>query len=135
MQCSGHFRCHPVISGPPKMLPRSPIALFASLLFIATALTAAPPKDSAPDGIVSHIKRDPVDSTAIASVGYSKRLRALEIEFRNGAIYRYLKVQPFIYRELMTSVSKTRFYHEKVRRKYQSLSVRRRAGNRGRTTR
>lgn len=114
---------------------RSPIALGASLLLITTTLAAAPPRDSASNGIVSHIKRDPVDSTAIASVGYSKRLRALEIEFRNGAIYRYLEVEPSIYRELMTSASKTRLYHEKVRRKYRSLPVRRRVGDGARTSR
>jgi hypothetical protein len=43
-------------------------------------------------GIVSHTKRSPVESSATAAVVYSKRLHALEIAFRNGAIYCYLKV-------------------------------------------
>ena len=106
---------------------RSPIALGASLLLITITLAAASRKDSAPEGIVSHIKRAPVDSTAIAAVGYSKRLRALEIEFRNGAIYRYLEVERPLYHELMGSASKTRIYHEKVRGKYRSLRVKRRS--------
>ena len=66
----------------------SPIALTASLLFAAITLQADPAPAPEPVGIVSRIKRVPVESTALATVGYSKRLRALEIEFRNGAIYR-----------------------------------------------
>ncbi len=70
---------------------RSLIALFACLHFVTTVAGDPPP---APDarGIVSRIKREPVESTALASVGYSRRLHALEIEFKNGAIYRYLEV-------------------------------------------
>ena len=70
------------------MQRRSPIALTASLLFAAITLQADPAPAPEPVGIVSRIKRVPVESTALATVGYSKRLRALEIEFRNGAIYR-----------------------------------------------
>jgi hypothetical protein len=104
-----------------------PIALFTSLLLFATSVEGAPP--NAPDsaGIISHIKCEPVQSTAIASIGYSKRLRALEIEFRNGAIYRYLDVAPMTYQKLRIAPSKARFYDENIRRKYRSLHVRRRS--------
>lgn len=106
---------------------RPPVVLFASLLLLATTAAANPPE--APDSrvIVSRIKREPVQSTALASVGYSKRLHALEIEFKNGAIYRYLEVGRSTYRGLMNAPSKTRFYHENIRSKYRSLHVRRRA--------
>jgi hypothetical protein len=80
-----------------------------------------------PAGIVSRIKRVPVDSTALATVGYSRRLRALEIEFRNGAIYRYLEVDPDLYEALINARSKTRFYDDYIRHKYRSLHVRRHA--------
>ncbi len=106
---------------------RPPLALFASLLFLATPVAANPPSASDTNGITSHIKREVVQSTAIAAVGYSRRLHALEIEFRNGAIYRYLNVDPAIYRDLMNAPSKTRFYDEHIRRKYRSLHVRRRS--------
>jgi len=100
-----------------------PIAL--ALLSLASAiLHADPAPPSEPSGIISHIKRMPVQSTAIASVGYSKRLRALEIEFRNGAIYRYLDVSPDVYETLITARSKARFYDENIRHKYRSLHVR-----------
>ena len=98
----------------------SPIALVLSLFLVAATFSA----ESAE--IISHIKRDAVQSTALASVGYSRRLRALEIEFRNGAVYRYLNVDPAIYHEFMIAPSKARFYDEKIRRKYRSLHVRRR---------
>ena len=104
----------------------SPIALTASLLFAAITLQADPAPAPEPVGIVSRIKRVPVESTALATVGYSKRLRALEIEFRNGAVYRYLEVAPNVYDALLQARSKARFYDENIRRKYRSLHVRRR---------
>ena len=104
----------------------SPIALTASLLFAAITLQADPAPAPEPLGIVSRIKHVPVESTALATVGYSKRLRALEIEFRNGAIYRYLEVAPNVYDALLQARSKARFYDKNIRRKYRSLHVRRR---------
>lgn len=106
------------------MRRRPPIALFASMLLFATAVAGDPPKASDSTGIISHIKRETVQSTALASVGYSKRLHALEIEFRNGAVYRYLNVGPTIYHDLMSAPSKARFYDKNIRRKYRSLHVR-----------
>jgi hypothetical protein len=98
-----------------------PIAL--AILFLAALTTSADPSAA----IVSRIKRTPVESTALASVGYSKKLRALEIEFRNGAIYRYLEVEPTLYEDLLKASSKARFYDHNIRHKYRSLHVRRRA--------
>ena len=100
-----------------------PIAL-AAFLFAAAALAADRDNQA---GIVSHIRRVPVQSTALAAVGYSKRLRALEIEFRNGAIYRYLDVAPELYDALLNAQSKARFYDDNIRHKYRSLHVRPRA--------
>jgi hypothetical protein len=95
------------------------------LLFATTVASDLRPEPTAA-GIVSHLQREPVQSTALASVGYSKRLHALEIEFRNGAIYRYLEVPAAVYRSLMNASSKARFYDENIRHKYRSLHVRRR---------
>jgi hypothetical protein len=106
-------------------MQRSPLALLALALLFATTVAGDPPNAPAPAGIVSHIKRDPVQSIALASVGYSKRLRALEIEFKNGAIYRYLDVAPAVYHDLLIAPSKARFYDENIRRKFRSVHVRR----------
>ena len=105
----------------------SPTPLVAVLFLFATVVSAAPIKTSDGDGIISHIRRFPVESKAIAAVGYSKRLGALEIEFRNGAIYRYRAVSPSVYEALMHAASKARFYDENIRRRYRSVHVRPRA--------
>ena len=102
----------------------SPRTLVASLLLIATIVSAAPVKTAEDSSIVSRIKRVPIESKALAAVGYSKRLRALEIEFRNGAVYRYLDVSPQVHTALMAAPSKASFYHENIRGKYRSLHVR-----------
>jgi hypothetical protein len=100
---------------------RFPPIAFAFLLLAAIALQAEP------TDVVSRIKRVPVESSAIATVGYSKKLRALEIEFRNGSIYRYLEVPSDVYEALLNARSKARFYDENVRHKYRSQHVRPRA--------
>jgi len=101
-----------------------PFALAASFLLTASTLFADPASAPEPAGIVSRIKRVPVESTALATVGYSKKLRVLEIEFRNGAIYRYLEVAPEVYESLLNARSKARFYDQNIRHKYRSLHVR-----------
>lgn len=98
------------------------IVLCCAQILIASAI--ARPTDASSEGIVSHIPRHPVASTAVTAVGYSKHLHALEIEFVNGAIYRYLGVPSEVYRDLLAAESKARFYDENIRGKYQSLHVR-----------
>lgn len=103
----------------------APTVILVALCLFAPAATGAPPdKERRTEAVVSHIPRVPVDSTAIAAIGYSKRLHALEIEFINGAIYRYLEVPPKLYRALMAAESKARFYDRNVRGKYRSIHVR-----------
>jgi KTSC domain len=86
------------------------------------AIGAEPATTPAP--IISHIPRQHVESTAIAAVGYSKRQHILEIEFVSGAIYRYFDVPRAVYRELMSSESKARFYDSNIRRQYRSIPIR-----------
>lgn len=93
----------------------------AVLLLVVVALHAEPA------AIVSRIKRVPVESSAVATVGYSRKLRALEIEFRNGSIYRYLEVPADVYEGLLNARSKARYYDENIRRKYRSQHVKSRA--------
>ena len=100
---------------------RFPPIAFAVLLLAAIALHAEP------TAIVSRIKRVPVESSAIVTVGYSTKLRALEIEFRNGSVYRYLEVPSDIYEALLNARSKARFYDENIRHKYRSQHVKSRA--------
>jgi hypothetical protein len=96
----------------------------ASILFTLSVLATNMETASADDLISSHIPRAPVQSSAIAAVGYSKRLHVLEIEFVNGAIYRYLDVPPDVYRDLLAAKSRARFYDQNIRAKYRSVHVR-----------
>ena len=77
-----------------------------------------------PNHIVSHIPGQPVNSTAIAKVGYSKRRHVLEVEFVSGAIYRYLDVPVTVYRDLMSAESKARFYDSNIKGHYRSVLIR-----------
>ena len=97
----------------------------ATILLLFPLLCASDFGGQRPQGaIVSHIPRAAVTSTGIAAVGYSKRRHILEIEFVNGAVYRYLQVAPAVYHELMSAPSKARFYDTNVRGKYLSFRVR-----------
>jgi hypothetical protein len=98
--------------------------LLASILLLATTVAADPPAARNSVAIVSRIKREAVQSTALATVGYSRHLRALEIEFVNGAVYRYLDVPISLYRGLLAADSKARFYHQNIRGRYRWIYVR-----------
>ena len=98
---------------------RSPVLLVLLCLSLGRTLAEEPQEQ-----IRSRIKRQPVASTNVASVGYSRQLHALEIEFTRGAIYRFLNVQPRVYRDLMAAPSKGRFIAENIRGKYRFVRVR-----------
>lgn len=102
-----------------------PSLLFAGIGAVLTpTLGASQPNERHPaEEIVSHLRRQTVDSSAIGTIGYSKRLHALEIEFVNGAIYRYFDVPSSLYRKLMAAESKARFYDNNIRGRYRSVHV------------
>jgi hypothetical protein len=77
--------------------------------------------------VISHIPRDRVSSSVIASIGYSKQRHVLEIEFLNGAVYRDLQVAPSVYREIMSADSKARYYVTNIKGNYPSVHIRPRA--------
>jgi KTSC domain len=96
--------------------------VFSLLLFLCLSqlATADPP-------VTSHIPRQPVVSKGIVSIGYSKRLHILEVEFVSGSVYRYAQVAPSVYRELMAADSKARYYDANIKGNYPSVRVRPRA--------
>lgn len=103
--------------------------LVLCLILISITFGESAEPSPTPNHIISHIPRQAVQSTAIAKVGYSKRRHILEIEFVNGAIYRYLDVPPSVYHELMLADSKARFYDANIRRHYHSVMIRPRHNN------
>jgi KTSC domain len=56
-----------------------------------------------------------VDSSAIASVGYSPDERVLEVEFQSGRVYQYLDVPAREYEALMTAGSMGRHFNRRIR--------------------
>jgi hypothetical protein len=101
------------------------IALVSCILIVISGDTWAEPSPT-PNHITSRIPREPVQSTAIAKLGYSKRRHILEIEFVNGAVYRYFDVPLSVYHDLMSAESKARFYDSNIKKQYRSALVRQR---------
>jgi hypothetical protein len=97
---------------------------FVAISLLLLGAVSASAAERGDGGIISHIRRERVNSSAVAAIGYSKRLHALEIEFVNGAIYRYADVPADVYRELCAAESKARFYDENIRGRYRSVHVR-----------
>ena len=71
----------------------------------------------------TRMKRIYVRSSSISHVGYDRRTRTLEVEFRNGRAYQYLGVPPQIYHELMQADSKGRFINFIIKKHYPYLRV------------
>jgi KTSC domain len=89
------------------------------LLFVQAGVANQPENHP----VVSHILRRPIESSALRSVGYSRRRHILEIEFANGAVYRYYEIARSVYRELIMAESKARYYDFNIRRHYRSVRV------------
>jgi ATP-dependent DNA helicase RecG len=66
----------------------------------------------------SGIKRIPVASSNIASVGYDAEKKLLEIEFHHGAIYQYFDVPEKVYEELMSSPSQGAYFKNEIKSKF-----------------
>lgn len=67
----------------------------------------------------SGIKRAPVASSNIASVGYDKEEHILEIEFHHGAIYQYKDVPEKVYDELMSSPAIGVYFMNEIKLKFE----------------
>lgn len=64
------------------------------------------------------MERTPVESRAIASLGYDEATEVLEIEYRNGAVYRYLRVPASVYAWLQRTPNKGAFVARMVANDY-----------------
>jgi lysyl-tRNA synthetase class 2 len=67
--------------------------------------------------------RTVVSSASLSSVGYDRRMRALEVEFRSGRIYLYLDVPKPVYDGLRTAASKGRYFNERVRDAFDAVRL------------
>ncbi len=69
----------------------------------------------------SGIKRIPVASSNVASVGYDAEKKILEIEFHHGAVYQYFDVPEKVYEELMIAPSQGAYFAHEIKQKYSYL--------------
>jgi len=73
------------------------------------------PDDEADQEACSVIRRVPVDSSMIRSIGYCRARRTLEVEFVRGTVYRYWGVSEGTYEAFMAASSKGRFFDAAIR--------------------
>ena len=66
--------------------------------------------------------RQQVQSSSVASVGFDPSTNELEIEFREGGVYRYA-VPRRIHQELMASESLGAFFARRIRHTYPGWKV------------
>ncbi|MFC7044661.1 KTSC domain-containing protein [Halobacteriaceae archaeon GCM10025711] len=64
------------------------------------------------------MKRTPVSSSIIESVGYDPDSQVLEIEFKEGGVYRYTGVPESVYNGLMSVDSHGTYHAEHVKHSY-----------------
>ncbi len=69
------------------------------------------------------MKRYPVSSTSLKSVGYDPETRTLEIEFQSGEVYQYSEVLLDEYTGLMHSDSLGQYFISHIRDRYQYVRV------------
>mgnify|MGYP001554822885 CR=1 FL=1 len=64
------------------------------------------------------MKRAPVESSVIKSVGYDESTSVLEVQFPDGDVYRYFEFPAFLYRGLMLATSKGHFFNTRIAGRY-----------------
>lgn len=64
------------------------------------------------------MKRIPVSSSNVASVGYDEETKTLEVEFHGGALYQYHSVPKSEYQGLLHASSVGKYLHSQIRGVY-----------------
>jgi KTSC domain len=68
------------------------------------------------------MRRRQVNSTSLESIGFDSATNQLEIEFKEGGVYRYA-VPRRIYRELLSAESLGAFFARRIRHSYPGWKV------------
>ncbi|MGH3468522.1 MAG: KTSC domain-containing protein [Thermocrispum sp.] len=69
------------------------------------------------------MKRTPVESTVLRSIGYDADEGILEIEFVSDDVYRYFVVPRSVHTALMESDSPGRYFNQTIRDRYPTRQV------------
>lgn len=67
--------------------------------------------------------RQPCESSMLASIGYDKQSKVLELEFRSGGVYRYFGVEPEQVEAMGNAKSLGAFIASNIKGKYESRKV------------
>lgn len=70
------------------------------------------------------MKRQSVDSSNLASVGYDAAKEILEIEFNHGGVYQYFDVPESVYNELMDADSHGRYFISNINDVFEYQKIR-----------
>jgi hypothetical protein len=73
--------------------------------------------------VVQSMRRWPVDSSTVSSIGYEPRSMTLELEYRNGNVYRYFEVPAAIYHELLAASSIGAFVNTRIEPSFEFARV------------
>lgn len=60
------------------------------------------------------MRRQPVESSFLTSVGYDADTAVLEIEFASGDVYQYFAVPPSVHRDLMDAPSPGAYFNRRI---------------------
>lgn len=69
------------------------------------------------------MERTPVDSSAIASVGYDPESRKLHVEFHSGKVHEYTDVEPETHASLLAAPSIGAHFSKHIRPHYPSQLI------------
>ena len=64
------------------------------------------------------MQREKVDSSSLSSVGYDAGSETLEVEFKNGGVYRYLEVPEDEWQSLQSAESKGSYLNTHIKPSY-----------------
>lgn len=64
-----------------------------------------------------------VQSSNLRAVRYTALDEILDIQFRSGAVYRYLGVPPSVFTSLRNATSKGRYFYHNIRNRYRTIRL------------
>jgi hypothetical protein len=64
-----------------------------------------------------------LQSTSLNAAAYQDQSASLELEFRSGAIYRYIDVPEQVYRGLLSAESKGRYFNQHIRNRFNYVQI------------
>ena len=69
------------------------------------------------------MRRRPVESSSLESIGYDSTEQKLEVEFKHGAVYDYLEVPAEVFEAFLDADSKGSFFNSDIKHGYAFVRV------------